>query len=81
MVGKNVTAKDDALQKIKVEYLYHKLIHPDAVIESKIRQLRIIRQLDPKQYSFLKRQLPYIVCGMLTLPIAERRILAIPNLL
>jgi hypothetical protein len=64
MVGKNVTAKDDALQKIKVEYLYHKLIHPDAVIESKIRQLRIIRQLDPKQYSFLKRQLPYIVCGM-----------------
>lgn len=64
MVGKNVTAKDDALQKIKVEYLYHKLIHPDAVIESKIRQLRIVRQLDPKQYSFLKRQLPYIVCGM-----------------
>ncbi len=64
MVGKNVTAKDDALQKIKVEYLYHKLIQPDAVVESKIRQLRIVRQLDPKQYSYLKRQLPYIVCGM-----------------
>ncbi len=64
MAGKNITAKDDPLQKIKVEYLYHKLIRPDTEIEAKIRQLRIVRQLDPRQYSLLKRQLPYIVCGI-----------------
>jgi len=64
MAGKNITAKDDPLQKIKVEYLYHKLIRPEAEIEAKIRQLRIVRQLDLRQYSVLKRQLPYIVCGI-----------------
>lgn len=64
MAGKNITAKDDPLQKIKVEYLFHKLIHPDSEIEAKIRQLRIVRQLDQRQYSMLKRQLPYIVCGI-----------------
>ena len=66
--GKNVTAKDDPLQKIKVEYLYHKLKNPDPDLAAKIRQLRIIRQLDPKQYSILKRQLPYVVCGIFNPP-------------
>jgi len=64
MTGMGVTVKDDPLHKIKVEYLYHKLLQPNPDIEARIRQLRIIRQLDPKQYSNLKRQLPYIVCGM-----------------
>jgi hypothetical protein len=62
--GKSVTAKDDPLSKIQVEYFFNKLKNPDAEISSKVRQLRIIRQLDSKQYSFLKRQLPYIVCGI-----------------
>lgn len=66
--GKNVTAKDDPLQKIKVEYLYHKLKNPDPELEAKIRQLRIIRQLDPGKYSILKRQLPYVVCGIFNPP-------------
>jgi len=64
MTGMGVTVKDDPLHKIKVEYLYHKLLQPNPDIEARIRQLRIIRQLDPKQYSNLKRQLLYIVCGM-----------------
>lgn len=64
MTGIGITVKDDPLFKIKVEYLFHKIQHPNADIEARIRQLRIIRQLDPKQYSVLKRQLPYIVCGM-----------------
>jgi len=63
-VGKSITSKDDPLQKIKVEYLYHKLLNPDAEIASKIRQLHIVRQMDSKQYALLKRQLPYIVCGI-----------------
>lgn len=64
LVGKNITAKDDPLQKIKTEYLYHKLINPDAEIESRMRQLRVVKQLDTRQYSYLKRSLPYVVCGM-----------------
>lgn len=66
--GKNITTKEDPLQKIKVEYLYHKLINPDQELAAKIRQLRIIRQLDTKQYSLLKRQLPYVVCGIFNPP-------------
>lgn len=66
--GKNVTAKDDPLQKVKPEYLYHKLINPDTEISSRIRQLRVVRQLDPKQYSQLKRMLPYVVCGIFNPP-------------
>ena len=66
--GKNVTVREDALQKIKPEYLYHKLINPDADISSRIRQLRIVRQLNPTQYSQLKKTLPYIVCGIFNPP-------------
>jgi len=62
--GKNVTLKDDPLQKIKPEYLYHKLINPDQDISASIRQLRTIRQLDSRQYSLLKKSLPYVVCGI-----------------
>lgn len=66
--GKNITSKEDQLQKIKVEYLYHKIKNPDPEIASKIRQLRIIRLIDSKQYSVLKRQLPYVVCGIFNPP-------------
>lgn len=64
MTGTNITAKDDPLQKIKVDYLYHKIKNPSPEIEAQIRQLRIVRQLDNKQYATLKRQLPYIVCAI-----------------
>lgn len=66
--GKSVMMKDDLLSKIKPEYLYHKLINPDAHVESLIRQLRIVRLLDSKQYSKLKRNLPYVVCGVFNPP-------------
>lgn len=66
--GKNVTVKDDPLQKIKPEYLYHKLINPDQDISARIRQLRVVRQLDPRQYSQMKRTLPYVVCGIFNPP-------------
>lgn len=71
LTGANITTKDDALQKIKVEYLYHKIKHPSAEIEARVRQLRVVRQLDTKQYSVLKRQLPYIVCGIFN-PLVRR---------
>lgn len=62
--GKNIAISGDELHKIQVEYLYHAIRNPNIEIQNKIRQLRIIRNLNPKQYSFLKRQLPYVVCGI-----------------
>ncbi|OJV38774.1 MAG: virulence protein E [Bacteroidales bacterium 36-12] len=69
LTGKNIIAKDDPLMKIKPEYLYHKLINPDTEISANIRQLRIVKQLDYRQYSQLKRNLPYIVCGIFNPPV------------
>lgn len=62
--GLNISTRDDKLEKIKVEYLYNKIKNPNKDIESLIRQLRVVRQIDSKQYALLKRQLPYFVCGM-----------------
>lgn len=55
-------------KKVTVEYLYYSLRNPKPDVEARIRQLRIIRDLDKKQYSLLKRQLPYVVCGMFNPP-------------
>lgn len=62
--GKNIRSSEDALMKIKVEQLYHSLRSPKPEIAAKIRQLRIVRDLDKNQYALQKRQLPYIVCGI-----------------
>ena len=67
-VGSNIISSADALKKVKVDYLYHSLRNPKAEIISRMNQLRIIRNLDTKQYSMLKRQLPYVVCGMFNPP-------------
>lgn len=67
-VGSNITSSADALKRVKVDYLYYSLRNPKPEIVSRINQLRIIRNVDAKQYSMLKRQLPYIVCGMFNPP-------------
>lgn len=66
--GKCITKADDALTKIQKEYLHRQIISPRQEIISHIKQLRIIKSLDKKQYSFLKKQLPYIVCGIFNPP-------------
>ena len=66
--GTNIQSNADMLQKIPVKYLYDSLRHPRPDIVSSIRQLRIVRELDNKQYSSLKRKLPYLVCGMFNPP-------------
>lgn len=63
MVGTNITLPTDKLCKVSEDYLFHSLKNPKPSIESRIRQLRIIYQLDPKMYSCQKRTLPYIVCA------------------
>lgn len=67
-VGVNLIMSSDTLKKVTVDYLYHSLRNPKPEIEARICQLRIIRDLDKKQYAKLKRQLPYIVCGMFNPP-------------
>lgn len=62
--GNSITTPGDPLQKISVEQLYHSLKNPKPEIINKIRQLRIVRNIDLKQYTQLKKQLPYFVCGI-----------------
>ncbi len=62
--GNSITTLGDSLQKISVDHLYHSIKNPKPEIINKIRQLRIVRNIDHKQYAQLKKQLPYFVCGI-----------------
>lgn len=62
-VGKNITTSNETLIKAPLKSVYHALINPKPHISSAIRQLRIIKSLDLKQYQVQKRRLPYIVCA------------------
>lgn len=66
--GKNIQSASDRLAKVTADYLYHSIKSPKTEISAKIKQLRIVRDLDRKRYSYLKKQLPYIVCGAFNLP-------------
>lgn len=66
--GKNIQSRDDKLQKVSIDYFYNSLRNPKPEIEAKVRQLRIVKELDAKAYSSLKRQLPYIVCAAFNPP-------------
>lgn len=68
LFGKNITAPDDPLVKVPVEKIYHALRSPKSETTAHIRQLRIVRGIDKKRYSALKRQLPYMVCGIFAPP-------------
>jgi hypothetical protein len=68
LAGKNLTATSDTLRKVDIDYVYRSIRNPRPEIVSLIRQIRIIRDLDPKQYSIIKRQLPYLVCGVFNPP-------------
>lgn len=66
--GVNITSGTDPLRKVTVKYFYDSLRNPRPEILSSIRQLRIAREIDGKQYNLLKRRLPYLVCGMFNPP-------------
>lgn len=68
LFGKNITSTDDPLVKVPVEKIYHALRNPKSETTAHIRQLRIVRNIDKKRYSQLKRQLPYMVCGIFSPP-------------
>lgn len=66
--GQNIQQSQDPLTKVTEEYLFHQIKQPKPSVLSLIQQLRIIRSVDSKQYSILKRQLPYVVCGIFNPP-------------
>ncbi len=61
--GSNIQSLTDALKPISVEHLYQSLVSPKADVEAKIRQLRIVRQIDAKLYARNKKLLPFFVCA------------------
>lgn len=63
-IGNNIKNNTDELKKCTLKYLYEAIRKPRPDIASRINQLRIVFQINPSQYTELKRQLPYFVCGI-----------------
>lgn len=62
--GRSITSASDELQKIPLKTICNAIRKPKQETINRIKQLRIVRDLDKKQYAFLKRQLPYFVCAI-----------------
>lgn len=68
MYGLNIQSSADKLQQVNVSDIFRIVTKPDNAMLSKIKQLRMVKQLDCKLYSSMKRTLPYFVCGSYNLP-------------
>lgn len=71
-----ITAKDDPLRKVELDYLYHAIKNPKQNVISKINLLRQVKNLDKEQYALQKRKLPYLVCGLFNPPIRKKEFFA-----
>ena len=67
--GKNIKSVDDSLGKVPVKTVYDSIRNPKPHIMAMLCQLRVVRQLNPSQYTKIKAQLPYIVCAMFDPPV------------
>lgn len=63
-LGNNITTSGDILQRVELKTICDMVRNPSPDIQARIRQLRLLRGIDEKQYGVAKRSLPYIVCGM-----------------
>lgn len=70
--GKSVTSTTERLRKVSIEYIYHSLTNPKESLETAVRTLRIVRNVDRKRYAALKRSLPYLVCGTFNPPFRKK---------
>lgn len=66
--GSNIRNNTEPLKKLDPDYLFNALKSPKPDFASRIRQLRVVRQLNSTQYSALKQQLPYFVCAAFNPP-------------
>lgn len=64
----NIKSVTEELKKMPIRHLYDATRNPRDSTKALLRQLRIVRQLNPNQYSALKQQLPYFVCAMFNPP-------------
>lgn len=63
-IGYNITAPNDPLKKVPLEMFWRSICTPKDDTAALVRQLRVVRNLNPKQYAVLKRNLPYAVCAI-----------------
>jgi tetratricopeptide (TPR) repeat protein len=68
LLGNNITQRDDRLSFISPDELYRRIRTPEETDRILVGRLRLVRSIDPKQYAVLKKQLPYIVCGVFNPP-------------
>jgi len=68
VLGKNIQSANDPLTKMASEQLYQLISKPGTALASQIEQLRTVLSIDPKKYAVLKRNLPYVVCGIFNPP-------------
>lgn len=68
MTGTDITSPADKLVKVTEEHIYNSLVSPKPHIANLISQLRTVYTIDLKRYAAIKKQLPYIVCGMFNPP-------------
>ncbi len=66
--GKLITQINDPLVKIQPEYLYHAVKNPKPEVAAAIRQLRLVHSIDENRYRQMKKQLPYVTCGIFNPP-------------
>ena len=62
--GTNIQMLSENMTALPVEQLYQSLLHPKPEVLSRVKQLRIMRQVDIAQYNKNKKLLPYFVCGV-----------------
>ena len=66
--GRHITQKDDLLNPMEIQQLYSLIRNPDEENMKLISRLRLIQTIDKKQYGVMKRELPYVVCGIFSPP-------------
>ena len=66
--GRLITSPADTLEKVPITRVLKALKEPKPDIASRVRTLRVIYNLDKKRYGEIKRQLPYVVCGIFNPP-------------
>ena len=66
--GKHITQKDDLLAPLEVQNFYLTIRQPDEKTLALINRLRLVQTIDKKQYGVMKRELPYVVCGIFNPP-------------
>ncbi len=75
--GLNITQADDPLSKISLDRLHQGIARPKESFSKQIHRLRLVRSMDAKQYSRLKRSLPYFVCGQFHPAVRRREYFAV----